>query len=194
MPKWKSPIKPQRPKEQKIKVQQLKFQEQEGLMLLGDGVVAEANYIMACQDDPNFKWVKEEAAVDSGAIDCVANADRFPHLKVMETAESRRGDCWTCAGGKSIKKEGEVEVEWTTNEGLEQKVKIKIGKVNRTLISVDKLLERGHEVILSRKSPRIITQNGQVITLRRKFGMFLLDMWHKVPVKSSASVFTRQGS
>jgi hypothetical protein len=149
---------------------------------------------MSCQD-PAYKWVKEEAAVDSGAVDCVANRERFPHLTVKDTPESLRGDCWICAGGKQLRKEGEIELEWETNEGQAQKVKIKIGKVSRTLISADKLLEKGHEVILSKRNPRIVTSSGKSIALKRKFGMFILDMWHKVPVNSAAaSVFTGRGS
>ena len=147
---------------------------------------------MMCADDPKFKWVKDEAAVDSGAIDCAANSARYPHLKVKQTPESQRGDCWTCAGGTEIRKEGEVELAWMTSEGDDHTVKIKTGAVGRTLISADRLLEKGHEVILSKKSPRIITSSGKAIALRRKQGMFILDMWYKVPVTPAG--FTRQGS
>ena len=160
---------------------------------LEEAGTAEPDCIMACEDQ-GYKWVKEEAAVDSGAVDCVANGDRFPHLEVMETPESMRGEHWTCAGGKQLKKEGEITLDWITNEGHGQKTKIKIGKVNRTLISADKLLEKGHEVILSKRNPRIITKNGQVIALQRKYGMFILEMWHKVPNDVASSVFTRRGS
>ena len=131
--------------------------------------------------------------MDSGAVDCVTDKDKFPHLKVIPTPESIRGESWTCAGGKKLKKEGEIELEWYTNEGHMKKVKIKIGKVNRTLISADRLLEKGNDVILSKKRPRIVTRNGQIIELRRKHGMFILDMWFKVPVDGNASSFTRRG-
>jgi hypothetical protein len=148
---------------------------------------------MACHDDKDFQWVKEEAAVDSGAADCVANRDRFPHLEVFETPESMRGEHWTCAGGKEIKKEGEFRLNWFTDDGMEQITKIKVGKVGRTLISADKLLDKGNEVILSKKQPRIVTRTGQVVMLKRRGGMFLLEMWHKVPI-DKASVFPRRGS
>jgi len=79
-----------------------------------------------------------------------------------------------------------------TNEGEQQKTKIKIGDISRTLISANKLLEKGNDVILSKNAPRIVKKNGEVIRLRRKNGMFLMDMWYKVPMKESG--FTRQGS
>ncbi len=153
--------------------------------------------IMSCRDE-GFMWVKEEAAVDSGAVDCVANKKTFPHLQVTPTPESLRGECWTCAGGKQLKKEGEIVLDWITEDGQAQKVKLKVGEVSRTLISADKLLEKGNEVILSKRNPRIITRTGQTIKLRRKGGMFIMDMWYKVPVNKSTSKlaagFTRQGS
>ena len=47
----------------------------------------------------NGNWVREEAVVDSGAVECVTSQKRIPHLRVEETPESRRRETWTCAGG-----------------------------------------------------------------------------------------------
>ena len=82
---------------------------------------------------------------------------------------------------KKIPKEGEIELEWFTNEGGAQTSKLKIGNVSKTLISADRLLECGNEVYLSRKNPRVIKGNGETIPLKRKNGMFILEMWYKVP-------------
>ena len=46
----------------------------------------------------NGKWIREEAVVDSGAVECVTSKKRIPHLRVEEAPESRRGETWTCAG------------------------------------------------------------------------------------------------
>ena len=142
-------------------------------------------YIMSVTED-GYTWRKEEAAVDSGSVDCVTSRDRFPHLQVKETPESTRGDSWTCAGGKKITKEGEMSIDWMTSAGQSHKINMKVGKVHRTLISADRLLDKGNDVILSMKDPRIMTRHGKKIPLRRKNGMFILDMWVKVP-------FTGQG-
>ena len=48
----------------------------------------------------NGKWIREEAVVDSGAVECVASKKRMPHLRVEETPESRRAETWTCGGGR----------------------------------------------------------------------------------------------
>ena len=42
-------------------------------------------------DNENGRGIKEEAVVDSGAVECVTSRMRVPHLKVEETPESRRG-------------------------------------------------------------------------------------------------------
>ena len=58
---------------------------------------------------------------------------------------------------------------------------MKVGKVHRTLISADRLLDKGNDVVLSKRDPRIVTKLGKKIPLRRKNGMFIMDMWYKVP-------------
>ena len=50
-----------------------------------------------CDDNENGRWIKEEAVVDSGAVECVTSRKRVPHLNVEETPESRRGEKWTRA-------------------------------------------------------------------------------------------------
>ena len=40
----------------------------------------------------NGKRIREEAVVDSGAVECVTVKKRLPHLRVEETPESRRGE------------------------------------------------------------------------------------------------------
>ena len=157
--------------------------------LFGASETGDVEYIMSVTQD-GFVWKKEEAAVDSGAIDCVTSRKRFPHLEVKETPESIRGECWTCAGGKQIKKEGEMALDWVTSSGQGHKIRMKVGDVRRTLISADKLLDRGNQVMLSKRDPRIITKQGRRIPLKRSNGMFLLEMWYKVPV---ATPFTGQG-
>ena len=35
------------------------------------------------------EWIREEAVVDSGAVECVTSKKRMPHLRLEETSESR---------------------------------------------------------------------------------------------------------
>ena len=37
----------------------------------------------------NGRWIREEAVVDSGVVECVTSKKGMPHLRVEETPESR---------------------------------------------------------------------------------------------------------
>ena len=102
------------------------------------------------------KWIREEAVVGSGAVECVTSKKRKPHLRAEETSESRRGESWRCAGGNEIKKERKVTVNWWTDLGTMKRGVFKVGPVSRTLISVDRLQETGHDVIITKNKPRIV--------------------------------------
>ena len=138
-------------------------------------------------DNENGRWIKGEAVVDSVAVDCATSRKRVPRLKVEETPESRRGETWTCAGGKEIKNECGVTIHWT-GSGVLKKGVFKVGAVSRTPISVDRLQETGHDVIPTKNHPRIINvKTGEVMPCRKWRGMFILDMWLWVPTSQSES-------
>ena len=145
----------------------------------------------------NGKWLREEAVVDSGAVECVTSKKRMPHLRAEETPESRRGETCTCAGGNEIKKEGKVTVNWRTDLGTIKRGIFKVGLVSRALISVDRLQETGHDVIFTKDKPRIVNlRTGEVMPLRTGGGMLVLDMWIWVPTSRTktegCSDFARQ--
>ena len=99
--------------------------------------------------------------------------------------------------GKEINKEGKVTIHWTTESGVSKKGVFKVGAVSRTLISVDRLQETGHDMILTKNRPRIINMKTcEVMPLRNNRGMFILDMWIWIPTSQSkieeCSDFVRQ--
>ena len=59
------------------------------------------------------------------------------------------------------------------------------------MISVNRITEPEHEVILSKKRPRIICPDGEVIPVRREKGVFVLNMWVKRASKSKEEGFHR---
>ena len=50
----------------------------------------EPTYVLDKSD--SCKWIKEEAVVDSGAVECVTSKKTMPHERLEETPESRRGE------------------------------------------------------------------------------------------------------
>ena len=125
----------------------------------------------------------------------MADPDEFLGAKVETTEEAKRGEEWTCAGGASIPKLGKMQVEFWTKEGTKKKMMIKAGRVNKTLIGVNRLNEAGFDVILSKNNPIMTSfKTGEIIPLRKSNGMYILDMWIQVPKdKPSDEVFRRQG-
>ena len=153
-----------------------------GTYLLGDEESEKELFELAAVDTTRGRWVKEEAAVDSGSVDNVINGEKFPHLKVEPTTESQRGETWTCAGGKKIPKEGQLSLSWQTSGGSKKRSKLKVGAVGRTLISVSRLHETGHDASLNQYKPFIRNKRtGETIPLRKQRGMFTMDMWIWIP-------------
>ena len=77
-----------------------------------------------------------------------------------------------------MKKEGKVTVNGRTDLGTMKRGVFSVGPVSRTLISMDRLQETGHDVIFTKNEPRIVNlRTGDVMPLRKDRGMFILDMW-----------------
>ena len=58
----------------------------------------EEGQVLALDGDEKRLWVKDEAAVDSGATACVASRRKYPHIMVQPTPASQRGESWMAAG------------------------------------------------------------------------------------------------
>ena len=106
--------------------------------------------------------------------------------------ESRRndriktGEMWTCDVGNESKKEGKVSVNWRTDVGTMKPGVFKAWAVSRTLISVDRLQETGDDVTLTKnKSPIVNMKTREIMPLRKDEGMFIVDMWVRVPTSRS---------
>ena len=118
-----------------------------------------------------------EGIVDSAAVDHVMPEDKVAHVRTRPSAGSKRGQKWVSASRHDIHNEGEKVISFRTDCEKRRRMTFQIAKVGKTLISVERLNESGHEVILSRGSPRILCPNGDSIRLRRKNRVFIMDMW-----------------
>ena len=124
-------------------------------------------------------WKKIKAIVDTGASRPVIPPDLLPEIPIQATEESRNGHSFRGAqkGGPSIAKLGEQTVIGMTAEGHRKKMTWAVANVRKPLISVGKLEEAGHEVIIS-KQPRLIhLKTGKVTKLRKEGGVYTLDLW-----------------
>jgi hypothetical protein len=114
-------------------------------------------------------------------VDPVMPHGWLPHIKSRPSARSKAGRHYIAANDEVIENVGERPVPFVTHTGLKTGIVFQDAEVGRCLISVDKLSEGGSEVILNKTDPRIILKNKEVIPLKRKHGVFILDMWIQVP-------------
>ena len=112
-------------------------------------------------------WKKVEAAVDSGAVDTVANPKDFPTCRVKETPESKRAECWIGAGGDDIPKPGNMHINCVTDEGRQMMMSAKAGKVNKTLLSASRLNEAGYDVQLTSRPCIKYVKAGERIAVKK---------------------------
>ena len=117
--------------------------------------------------------------MDSAAVDNVMRDETIPHIKKGESEGSKTHKKWWSASGHEIRNEGEKIIPFQTGCKKRRRLKFQIAKVGKTLISVDKLNETGHTVILNSTDPRIVCPNGEEIKLKRKNKVFILDLWVK---------------
>ena len=118
-------------------------------------------------------------------------------MELIETVESKRGDSWTAAGGSSIPKLGEMKIPWKSDKGVTHGIIVKAGDVGKTLLSGNKLLDAGYDIILNKMNPRIVHQTTkEIINLERRNRMFIMKMWVRVKVNKATikgTGFTRPG-
>ena len=72
------------------------------------------------------------------------------------------------------------------------KISMKAGAVNKTLIGANKLIDAGYEVYLNKGPKTVHCKTREIIQLKRKCGMFIMNMW--LPIGNETGHFGRQGS
>jgi hypothetical protein len=125
------------------------------------------------------EWMKVEAAVDSAAVAHVMKNGTVPQIKKKPSQGSESGKFWWSASNQKIFNEGEKTISFQTGCKKKRRMVFQIANVGRTLISVDRLSESGHTVILNKENPRIKCPNGDIIKLRKRNKMFIMDIWIK---------------
>jgi hypothetical protein len=128
-------------------------------------------------------WTLIEAAVDSGAMDNVMPITMLPAVALHESPGSKRRASFRVANGAKIPNLGQKVVKFQTQKGQDRQIIFQVASVTRALISVGKIKQAGHDVILDTK-PRIVDhKTGEVTMLVEKGGLHVLEMWVKKVTK-----------
>ena len=144
-------------------------------------------------EGPEFYEV--ETTLDTGASTHAAARVDFPGYAVEESPGSRAGQLFGCAGGKSLRNEGQMTVEMISPvEGTAMKLRTQVTKVTRPLLSVTKITEEGKlRVVCGQVKAVIIDLQGKTLaTFPKKHGLYVCMTKVKNPRFRPRGAFPRQ--
>jgi hypothetical protein len=128
------------------------------------------------------KYSLIEITVDSGAAESVLPSDALPQFPLEETIQSKDGEEFVAANGGIIRNEGERKVSVYTLDWKQKDITFQVTGVNKALASVSRICDKGHRVVFDSGQSFIQNKlNGEVLPLRRKNGVWVLEVW--VPKK-----------
>ena len=132
-------------------------------------------------------WEEIEFAVDSGASETVVGPDMIESAETRPGAASRRNTCYEVANGVRIANLGEKQVQAVSYEGLKVGIKAQVCEVNKGLLSVRRLVEKGNRVVFAAKEAGgsyIQDSTGRKMHLEERRGMYMLKLWTKAESKA----------
>ena len=114
-----------------------------------------------------------------GASTHAADRVDFPGYEVNESPGSRAWQFFGCAGCKSLKNEGQMDVEMVSPlEGAVIKLCPQVTKVTRPLLSVSKITEEGKLRVLCDQAKAVVVDlSGKTLaTFPKKNGLYVCMM------------------
>ena len=151
--------------------------------------------VNALPEEPEYYEV--EMTLDTGASAHAADRVDFAGYEVKESPGSKAGQLFGCAGGKSLRNEGQMEVNMLSpDEGTAIELCTQVTKVTRPLLSVSKMTEDGRLEVLCRKDRALVmdTQGRTLATFNKKNGLYVCMMKVRNPryKKKNEAPFHRQ--
>ena len=126
------------------------------------------------------EYRKVVVVMDSGAGCSVAPRNLANDGKIKASDGSKRGQKFTCAGGKIIQNEGEVSLDVVSETGNEMRAKFQVADVTRPLLSVAAICDKGNYITMGPGGGRITNMATKRETyFRRDNGIYVLDLWVK---------------
>jgi hypothetical protein len=132
----------------------VRFEEEEGWKTVGKKGKCTKNQVMAIngtgEKAQEFKWVKVDAVMDSGAVETMCGKEHLDEEDIAETESSKKGMRYMAADGGFIKNVGEGDVQGKSEEGIPLKLKAQVGdKITKMLIAVKRACEGGNMVMFN---------------------------------------------
>ena len=134
-------------------------------------------------------WRRISLTVASGACESCINPDDVPEYPVIETVESKRGDCFYSATEEEIPNLGDVRLPMVMQEGTLKGMALKGTPVAKPLAAVKRICKAGHTCIFDEEGSYIYNKTtGEINWMRDDEEGYMLDVWIP-PVEQG---FTRQ--
>ncbi len=139
--------------------------------------------------------------VDSGAAETVMPEEWLQEHMVKPTEKSRNDVYYTAANGEKLYNKGERLLNMTAWDGsAECQMKFQVvDKVTKALASVAKMVDAGNRVVFDMDqngndlSHIYNKSTGERVYMRRREGVYVLDMWVAPPAPNNRQGFGRQG-
>ena len=133
--------------------------------------------------------------VDSGSAEhCLDAEDELPDHPVERSPGQEIGQVVETAGGHELANIGQVRVEFETQEGFESDVTFQNIKVTTPILSVRKLVRKGHQVQFRKGGGSIVAAgSGQRMDFVERGGVYYITLKIRPPTPvNSATGFIRR--
>ena len=123
-------------------------------------------------------WEEVNLVVDSGASETVIGPNMVESAEVKEGRAYRQGVKYEVANGIRIPNLGEKKFSGVSNEGFLRDMTAQVCGINKGLLSVSKLVEKGNRVVFDKSGSYIQNQwTGEKMKLKAERGLFMLQLW-----------------
>jgi hypothetical protein len=124
--------------------------------------------------DDHDEGAEVAIAIDSGAVDHVANDEDMPGIEVVPSASSIAGRHFMGANGKTIENRGQAAVAMkSTSTGANINSVFQIARVSRPLYSVSRICDAGCDVQFTKTEGRVSKGGKLIATFPRKGGLYV---------------------
>ena len=124
------------------------------------------------------KWRLKKSVIDSGAAESVAPRAFCPHVPVVPSLGSQRGQVYHCANGSKLANEGQRTIRGYTNEGCASAMNFQVAGVTRALSSVSQICDRGNKVVFDADGGFVYNSaTGSKTHFSRENNIYVLNFW-----------------
>ena len=165
----------------------------EQLMSLFCGETEDEDYEPVCIGEDEWEDIVLTVTADSGAGNHVLAPEDIPGYAISESAGSKAGRGFIGVSGDRIDNEGEAELNLAGAYGPFRST-FQVAKVNRPLMSIAKICDKGHTVLFCKTHASVMDGKGkEICRFARKGNLYMIDVTLKAPSRRTDGPSRRSG-